>query len=119
MRMAAAAHRTGAREEDEMKSRPLIWMLISIISTLLVTCMAASALAQGLPKASRPEDVGLSSERLKRVTASFQAEVENGKIPGAVILIARNGKVAYFEAMGFQEREKQLPMTRDAIFRSA
>src|SRR2546429_516124 len=86
---------------------------------LLLTAFAAPAFAQGLPKANRPDDLGLSSERLKRLTVTFQAEVEKVKIPGAVVLIARQGKVAYFEAVGFQDREKQVPMRRDSIFRIA
>ena len=77
------------------------------------------ALAQGLPKANKPEDVGFSSERLKRVTDAFQSEVDKGAIPGAVVLIARNGKIAYFEAFGFQNRENKEPMKTDAIFRIA
>jgi CubicO group peptidase (beta-lactamase class C family) len=68
--------------------------------------------AQSLPKADRAEDVGISSERLKRVTSTFQAQVDNGAIPGAVILIARRGKIAYFEALGFRDRETQAPMQR-------
>jgi CubicO group peptidase (beta-lactamase class C family) len=74
---------------------------------------------QGLPKANKPEDVGFSSERLKRVTDAFQSEVDKGAIPGAVVLITRNGKIAYFEAFGFQNRENKEPMKTDAIFRIA
>jgi CubicO group peptidase (beta-lactamase class C family) len=85
----------------------------------VATCIAFSALAQGLPKASQPEDVGFSSERLKRVTSAFQTDVDKGTIPGAVVLIARNGKVAYLEAIGFQDREKKVPMSTDAIFQIA
>jgi CubicO group peptidase (beta-lactamase class C family) len=96
-----------------MKFRRIICM------SAVATCIAFSALAQGLPKASQPEDVGFSSERLKRVTDVFQTEVDNGAIPGAVVLIARNGKVAYFEAIGFQNRENKEPMKTDAIFRIA
>jgi len=44
------------------------------------------------------------------VTSTFQAEVEKGTIPGAVVLIARRGKVAYFEAFGFRDRENRAPM---------
>jgi CubicO group peptidase (beta-lactamase class C family) len=47
----------------------------------------------------------------------MKADIEKGVIPGAVILIARQGKVAYFEAFGYRNREKNLPMTRDSIFR--
>jgi len=96
-----------------MKFRNVICM------STIATCIAFSAFAQGLPKASQPEEVGFSSERLKRLTGTFQADVERGAIPGAVVLVARNGKVAYFEAFGFQDREKKVPMKIDAIFRIA
>ena len=75
--------------------------------------------AQGLPKASQPEEVGFSSARLERLTSAFQADVDKGVIPGAVILVARHGKVAYLEALGFQDRQKKIPMSTDAIFRIA
>jgi len=90
-----------------------------ICMSAIATCIAFSALAQGLPKATHPEDVGFSSERLQRLTSAFQADVDKGTIPGAVVLIARNGKVAYLEAFGFQDREKKVPMSTDAIFRIA
>ena len=77
--------------------------------------IATPAFAQSLPKADRPEDVGVSSERLKRVTSTFQAEVDNGAIPGAVVLVARRGKVVYFEAFGFRDRESGAPMQKDSI----
>jgi CubicO group peptidase (beta-lactamase class C family) len=91
----------------------------AICTSVVATCIAFSALAQGLPKASQPEAVGFSSERLKRLTSTFQEDVNKGEIPGAVVLIARNGKVAYFNAFGFQDREKHTPMKTDAIFRIA
>jgi CubicO group peptidase (beta-lactamase class C family) len=75
--------------------------------------------AYNLPMANRAEDVGISSARLSRVTSTFQAEVDKAAIPGAVVLIARRGKVAYFEAFGFRDREKQAPMQKDSIFRIA
>ena len=90
-----------------------------ICMSAIATCIAFSSFAQGLSKANKPEDVGFSSERLKRVTDAFQSEVDKGAIPGAVVLIARNGKIAYFEAFGFQNRENKEPMKTDAIFRIA
>jgi CubicO group peptidase (beta-lactamase class C family) len=102
-----------------MRLRAADVLRMAMLTLLVLVTFAAPALAQGIPKAARPEDVGLSSERLQRLTAAFQAEVEQGKLPGAVILIARQGKLAYFEAIGFQDREKRLPMRRDAIFRIA
>jgi CubicO group peptidase (beta-lactamase class C family) len=90
-----------------------------ICMSAVATCIAFSALAQGLPKASQPEELGFSSERLKRLASAFQADVDSGTIPGAVVLIARNGKIAYLEAFGFQDREKKVPMNTNAIFRIA
>jgi CubicO group peptidase (beta-lactamase class C family) len=88
--------------------------------TVLVTCLllcCLSALSQDLPKLSRPEDAGFSSERLARLTQFFQSEVDKGTIPGAVLLVARNGKIVYRQAVGYQDREKKTPMKPDAMFR--
>jgi CubicO group peptidase (beta-lactamase class C family) len=90
-----------------------------LLASVLATSIAFPAFAQGLPKASQPEELGFSSARLERLTGAFQADIDKGVIPGAVVLIARNGKVAYFEALGFQDREKKIPMSTDAIFRIA
>ena len=81
--------------------------------------LAASALCQSLPVAGRPEDVGISSERLARIHRQMQADVETGRIPGAVMLIARQGKIAWLDALGFEERKSQTPMKSDCIFRIA
>ena len=75
-------------------------------------------LAQGLTRAT-PEDVGLSSERLERLTAALQGYVDEGRLPGAVALVARRGKIAYLEAVGHRDIESEAPMTSDAIFRIA
>jgi CubicO group peptidase (beta-lactamase class C family) len=83
----------------------------------IATSISFSALAQGLPPASRPEEVGFSSQRLTRLTEPFQAEVDKGVIPGGVVLIARRGKVAYCEAFGFQDRENKQPMHTDELRR--
>jgi CubicO group peptidase (beta-lactamase class C family) len=88
-------------------------------ATVLAFCLAFPALADPLPAASQPEEVGLSAARLKVLDSAFQSEVDQGKIPGAVVLIVRNGKVAHSRAFGFQDREKQVAMKPDAIFRIA
>jgi CubicO group peptidase (beta-lactamase class C family) len=72
--------------------------------------------AQALPMA-KPEQVGLSSDRLNRLTATLKADVDKGVIPGAVLLVARHGKVALFEAVGVRNPETKAPMTKDSIFR--
>ncbi len=73
----------------------------------------------GLPRADRPKEVGLSAKRLARVSATFRQDVERNIIPGAVVLIARGGRVGYAEAFGWRDREAEAPMKLDAIFRIA
>ncbi len=86
---------------------------------VLILGFVAAAGAQGLPLAKTPEEVKISSERLKKLTAGLKNDVEKGAIPGAVVLIARKGKVAYYEAIGFQDRENKIPMAGNSIFRIA
>lgn len=83
---------------------------------LFIYCVVAAP-GQDLPKTVRPEDAGFSSERIARITQFFQSEVDKGAIPGAVLIIARNGKIAYRQAVGYQDREKKTPMKLDAMFR--
>ena len=72
--------------------------------------------AGDLPKA-KPEEVGLSSQRLAMITEVLKADVVSKKIPGAVLLIARHGKLAYLESVGKIDPVAETPMTADAIFR--
>ncbi len=72
--------------------------------------------AELLPKAD-PASVGFSAERLNRIGARLKADSEAGVIPGAVLLVARQGKIAYFESFGLQDPQTKAPMTRDSIFR--
>ena len=90
----------------------------SLTCALLLAWLLAAplAFAQGLPTA-RPEEVGLSSARLARVTEMVKGEIAKGRYPGAVALVARRGKVAYFEALGQRDPQSGAPMTKDAIFR--
>src|SRR5688572_5117347 len=79
---------------------------------------ASAMVNAGLPTA-KPEEVGLSTERLARISQTLRADVDQGRIAGAVVLVARKGKVAYYEAVGFRDKSAGLPMTPDAIFRIA
>ena len=78
--------------------------------------VSSIVLAQGLPTA-KPESVGMSSERLGRIKTVLQREVDAERMPGAVIMIARKGKLVYSEAIGFQDKAAGKPMPKDAIFR--
>jgi CubicO group peptidase (beta-lactamase class C family) len=85
---------------------------------LLLLGLAATASAQALRPAS-PESVGMSAERLERLSDALQAYVDRGELAGSVTLVARRGRVAYFEAFGQRDREANAPMRTDAIFRIA
>ena len=85
-------------------------------AALALAAAAAASWAQPLPT-SRPEDVGMSSERLARMGDWLRGEVAAGRVPGAVVMVARNGRVAYYEAMGRQDPDRPDAMKRDAIFR--
>lgn len=73
----------------------------------------------GLPMAERPEEIGLSAERLDRIRKTLRSDVERRFIPGAVMLIARGGRIGFAEAFGYRDREAGTPMPLDAIFRVA
>ena len=91
--------------------RPLT---LAVLFSILVASIAG---AQAIPQATSPEEVGLSKERLQRISAWLQTDVDKKVIPGAVVMVLRKGKIAYYEAFGYQDREKNIPMTRDSIFR--
>src|SRR5471030_905741 len=85
----------------------------------LALAVALPAWAQGLPKVQSPEEVGFSSPRLKRLTDRIKEGVDKSELPGAVLMIVRNGKVVMNESFGFRDKDAKLPMTNDAIFRIA
>jgi len=72
-----------------------------------------------MPRANKPESVGLSSQRLQRIRNTLQADIDKGLAPGAVLLIARRGQIASFEALGYRDREVGAVMTPDTTFRIA
>ncbi len=74
------------------------------------------ALAQDLPSA-KPESVGLSSDRLERIATVVQRNIDDKRIAGAVTLVVRHGKVAWFKAQGMSDREAAKNMPTDAMFR--
>ena len=87
----------------------------TFISVLAAFLISSPALADTFTMGP-PEKVGLSSERLQRLTSALKAEVEKGRLPGAVLAIARKGQLAYFETLGYRDAATKAPMPRDAIF---
>jgi CubicO group peptidase (beta-lactamase class C family) len=68
---------------------------------------------------ARPEDVGLSSDRLARLDRLARRYIDSGRVQGIVALIARNGRIAHLGAYGWADRESSRRMTTDALFRIA
>ena len=80
--------------------------------------LLGSLQAAALPTA-KPEEVGLSSERLQRIHEMVMRRVEARELSGAVTIVARRGRVVHFEAHGFLDLESKKPMPKDALFRLA
>ena len=75
-----------------------------------------TARAQDLP-AAKPEAIGLSSDRLERIATTVQHDIDDKRIAGAVTLVVRHGKVAWFKSQGMADREAAKAMPADAMFR--
>lgn len=80
------------------------------------TAMPAAASTAALQMAT-PEEVGMDSARLDRVTQAMQGFVDDGLLAGVVTMAARDNKIVHFESVGYRDIEAQSPMTNDAIFR--
>src|SRR3981081_1992632 len=89
-----------------------------LCTTLCLLASGAAFADDPLPRA-KPEDVGLSSERLGRISATLKADIEAERIPGAVIAIARHGKLVALDAYGWRDKAAGVAMTTDTIFNIA
>jgi CubicO group peptidase (beta-lactamase class C family) len=85
---------------------------------LLVAILALPIVAAPAPS-GKPEEVGLSSERLQRITQMIQRRIAAGELAGAVTIVARNGKVAHHVAHGVMDLQSKQPMTPATMFRIA
>jgi CubicO group peptidase (beta-lactamase class C family) len=88
--------------------------LLAVLFALLLFPVLSRAQSLGLAK---PEDVGFSRQRLERIVTTLNADIAKGAIPGATLLIARNGKIAFYESFGWLDAATKTPMPKNAIFR--
>src|ERR1700712_4012008 len=108
---------------DQMKGRraqreaSMVSMRVAALALGLLASSAAFA-DDPLPRA-KPEDVGMSSERLARIGETLKADIAAGRTPGGVIVIVRHGKLVAFDAYGWRDKAATLPMTTDTIFNIA
>ena len=92
--------------------------IIALVSAFLSAALfvfASAFAAEPLPRAT-PESVGMSSKRLARLDEALNAEIEKGRMPGAVIAVARRGKLVYYKAYGWLDKDAGTKMSTDAIF---
>ena len=90
----------------------------AVLVVVLFVLTSVPTWGQALSTAE-PESVGMSSERLGRLTNTLEDYVSEERIAGAVAIVARKGKIAYLEAIGMRDRETSSPMATDSIFRIA
>jgi CubicO group peptidase (beta-lactamase class C family) len=77
---------------------------------------AAAPRTPSLPHA-KPEAIGLSGVRLQRMSDAFKRDIDKGNIPGITVMVARNGQIGWFDALGKQNPTAPAPMMQDSIFR--
>jgi len=88
--------------------------LLFLLPLASLTLTAAS-----LPTSPKPEDLGLSAERLQHIHQMIQRHIDAGEITGAVTLVARKGQIAWVDAAGVMDLDTKAPMKRDSLFRMA
>jgi len=88
---------------------------LSCLVTIAFFLVSTDLSAWDLP-VTKPEKVGMSSERLERINSVIQRHIDEGTITGAVTAVARHGKIVHFEAHGFADVENGVPLRKDAIF---
>lgn len=91
-------------------------VLAGVLAPVILATSALPCLAEDLPSGSAAA-AGLSDERLGRLDAFIEAAIEQRRIPGAVVLIARKGRVVHHKAYGLADRDTRRPMRTDDVFR--
>ncbi len=101
-----------------MKIKLLIFALACILP---ITGFSQTRSIKNTPPltSAKPEQVGMSSQRLARIDGMLKDAIANGEVPGAVALVARRGKIVYFKAFGMADNASGRSMKTDDIFRIA
>jgi CubicO group peptidase (beta-lactamase class C family) len=91
----------------------LRWFPVAALAALVASGLGA------VPAGTKPEDVGMSSERLNRIHPMIQGHLDAKDFSGAVTLVSRKGRLVHFETHGLADIESHKPMTKDTLFRLA
>jgi CubicO group peptidase (beta-lactamase class C family) len=95
--------------------RALYPLVVAGTAAGIMSMSSNAQAADPLPR-GKPEEVGMSSERLALIGKAVNAEIARDQLPGAVLAIARRGKLVYFETFGYRDKAAAAPMSSDAIF---
>src|SRR5215510_5667117 len=90
----------------------------SFILSTIFFCIYIISFSQTLQQVT-PESQGLSTERLKQIDANINQWIKEDQLNGATMIILRNGKIVYYKAFGFANKQQNIPMKTDNIFRIA
>src|ERR1044071_3006914 len=93
--------------------------VITVVIVAMLVVATRLIFAAGSVPVGKAEDVGLSTERLKRVSEAVDRHIAAGNVAGAVSLVARRGKIAHFDAQGVMDVDTKKPMAKDKLFRLA
>ena len=93
-------------------------MFKNFLTSAIAFTAIQTVAAQPLPAAT-PDSVGMSAQRLANIDTFFKSEIDKQRVPGAVVAIARNGKLVYFKAFGMADAAKGVAMQTDTIFQLA
>ena len=93
-------------------------MFKNFLTSAIAFTAIQTVAAQPLPAAT-PDSVGMSAQRLANIDTFFKSEIDKQRVPGAVVAIARNGKLVYFKAFGMADAGKGVAMQTDTIFQLA
>jgi CubicO group peptidase (beta-lactamase class C family) len=93
--------------------------VLGVLVVLAPLLLAQRPVSDARPPLGRPEDVGISSARLTRLTTAMQGYIDRKEVAGVVTLIARQGRVVHLHSQGQRSVEDAAPMATDTIFRLA
>ena len=87
-----------------------------MITTAMIVGIASTAAHSGPLPDAKPDEVGFAQQGLTRIDNFFAREIAAKRVPGAVVAIARDGKLVHFKAYGQLDPAKGTPMPEDALF---
>ena len=100
-------------------SRAVSRSAIALILTVVVLAPAVEGQGARTLSYGMPEDVGMSAAVLTGALGVYEEAIERGELVGAVVLVARMGRIVLHEALGWRDKEQGLPMERNTLFRMA